>query len=50
MLPLQEGDVPATWADVSDLTSLTGYKPNTPIEVGISNFVDWYVDFYDIKL
>ncbi len=50
MLPIQEGDVPATWADASNLTHLTGYKPDTPIEVGIGRFVDWYVDFYGVKL
>jgi UDP-glucuronate 4-epimerase len=50
MLPIQEGDVPATWADAGNLTRLTGYKPDTPIEVGIGRFVDWYVDFYGVKL
>jgi len=50
MLPIQEGDVPATWADASDLTILTGYKPDTSIETGVGNFVDWYVDFYGVKL
>ena len=50
MLPIQEGDVPATWADASDLTKLTGYKPDTSIETGVGNFVDWYVEFYGVKL
>ncbi|EMS33494.1 dTDP-glucose 4,6-dehydratase [Mariniradius saccharolyticus AK6] len=46
MLPLQMGDVPATYADVSDLIRDTGYKPNTPVEEGVAKFVSWYRDFY----
>ena len=46
MLPLQPGDVPDTYADVSDLVNDVGYKPNTSVEEGISNFVKWYMDFY----
>ncbi len=49
MLPMQPGDVKSTYADVSDLIEDLGYKPDTPIEKGISNFIDWYLDFYDIK-
>ncbi len=45
-LPLQPGDVPATYADVSDLMSDTGFKPSTPVPEGIQNFVDWYLDYY----
>lgn len=45
-LPLQPGDVPATYADVQDLINDVGYKPDTPIETGIENFVKWYRDFY----
>ncbi len=45
-LPLQAGDVPATFADVSDLVEDLGYKPATPIQEGINKFVDWYVEFY----
>ncbi len=48
MLPMQPGDVPATWADVSDLRNAVGYEPNTPIEVGIKNFVEWYREFYKV--
>ncbi len=48
MLPLQPGDVPATWADVSDLIEDLGYKPNTPITEGIQKFIDWYRKFYTI--
>ncbi|MCU0734754.1 MAG: NAD-dependent epimerase [Methylotetracoccus sp.] len=46
MLPMQDGDVPDTYADVDDLMRDTGYRPRTPIEVGIARFVDWYKDFY----
>jgi UDP-glucuronate 4-epimerase len=50
LLPLQAGDVPDTWADVEDLVSDVGYRPNTPVEVGVRRFIDWYLDYYDIKL
>lgn len=46
MLPMQPGDVPATYADVSDLQNDVGFKPATPIETGVKNFVSWYMDFY----
>jgi UDP-glucuronate 4-epimerase len=42
LLPLQPGDVPETYADVDDLTRDVGYKPDTPIEIGIARFVQWY--------
>lgn len=45
-LPLQPGDVPATYADVDDLVRDVGYKPTTPIETGIRRFVDWYLDYF----
>ncbi len=48
MLPIQPGDVPSTYADVSDLINDLGYKPNTSIEEGISNFVDWYREFFGV--
>jgi UDP-glucuronate 4-epimerase len=48
-LPLQAGDVPSTYADVSDLIRDLDYKPETTIQEGIENFVDWYVDFFQIK-
>lgn len=48
MLPIQAGDVPATWADVSDLTSDLNYKPYTPVKKGIENFVKWYRSFYNV--
>lgn len=49
LLPIQEGDVPATYADVDDLIRDVGFKPETPIETGISNFIDWYVDYYKVE-
>lgn len=45
-LPLQPGDVPATYADISDLTRDTGYMPKTDVKEGIKNFVEWYRNFY----
>ncbi|ARN56310.1 NAD-dependent epimerase [Sedimentisphaera salicampi] len=48
MMPIQPGDVPATWADVTDLTENLGYRPNTPIEDGVNRFVQWYRDFYNV--
>ena len=45
-LPLQAGDVPATFADVEDLTADVGFKPATPIAEGIGRFVAWYRDYY----
>ncbi|ERM83923.1 NAD dependent epimerase/dehydratase [Rhodonellum psychrophilum GCM71 = DSM 17998] len=47
MLPLQQGDVPATFADVSDLVRDTGYKPATSVEDGVTAFVEWYNKFYN---
>ena len=46
LLPLQPGDVPDTFADVEDLVRDVGYKPATPVEVGIRRFVDWYLEYY----
>ena len=48
-LPLQAGDVPATYADVIDLVNELGYKPETPVQVGINKFVDWYLDFFKVE-
>jgi UDP-glucuronate 4-epimerase len=45
-LPMQPGDVEATCADVSDLARDVGFAPNTPLEVGIGRFVEWYREFY----
>jgi UDP-glucuronate 4-epimerase len=48
MLPLQPGDVPATYADVDALIKDVDYKPNTSIEEGVAKFVEWYRDFYKV--
>lgn len=48
MLPLQAGDVPATYADVDDLMRDVGFKPSTAIEVGIARFVEWYREYYKV--
>lgn len=46
MLPMQQGDVAATYANIDNLSSLTGYSPSTTIEDGIRNFVDWFKEYY----
>jgi UDP-glucuronate 4-epimerase len=46
LLPLQDGDVPNTYADVEDLAKDFSYKPSTSIQEGISKFVDWYLEYY----
>ncbi len=48
LLPLQPGDVPDTWADVEDLVTDVGYRPATPVEVGVRRFVDWYREYYGV--
>ncbi len=48
LMPLQPGDVPATYADIDDLTDDVGFKPTTSIEVGIPRFIQWYREFYKI--
>jgi UDP-glucuronate 4-epimerase len=48
LLPMQPGDVPDTYADVSSLVNDTGYQPSTDVETGVKAFVDWYRDFYKI--
>lgn len=47
-LPLQPGDVPNTFADVTELQAATGYKPGTPVREGVRRFVEWYRDFYRV--
>lgn len=48
LLPLQDGDVPATYADVAALTAWTGFAPKTPVREGIARFVAWYRDYYRV--
>jgi UDP-glucuronate 4-epimerase len=47
-LPMQPGDVPATYADIEELSRSIDYRPSTPIEEGVSRFVDWYRSFYQL--
>jgi UDP-glucuronate 4-epimerase len=48
MMPMQPGDVPATYADVDDLMQDVGFQPATPIEEGISRFIQWYREYYGV--
>ena len=48
-LPLQLGDVPETFADIDDLVRDVGYRPATPVEVGVKRFVDWFCYYYGYK-
>jgi UDP-glucuronate 4-epimerase len=48
LLPMQPGDVPATWADTGLLTQLTGPMPRTPLADGVAAFVAWYRDYYQV--
>ena len=48
LMPMQPGDVPATWADAKLLQSLTGYVPSTDIKDGVARFTQWYRDYYDV--
>lgn len=45
-LPMQAGDVPATYADTADLAAATGFTPKTPVKLGIARFVEWYRNYY----
>ena len=47
-LPMQPGDVHATYADVDDLAADTGYRPFTPIGEGLKSFVSWYREYYGV--
>ena len=46
MLPMQPGDVPATWADTTLLRALTGYAPQTQVPEGAAEYVDWFRSYY----
>jgi len=48
LLPMQDGDVPATYADTDALREWVGFQPSTPIEAGIARFVAWYRDYYRV--
>jgi UDP-glucuronate 4-epimerase len=47
-LPMQPGDVPATFADTADLAAAIGFAPQTSIQEGVSKFVEWYRSFYSV--
>jgi UDP-glucuronate 4-epimerase len=47
-MPIQPGEVPATFADVDDLARDVGFAPKTPVEIGMKKFIDWYRDFYGV--
>ena len=47
-MPMQKGDVKATWADSSLLKELTDYRPQTDIKSGIKKFIEWYLDYYKV--
>jgi len=49
-LPMQDGDVKSTYANIDDLTKLTGFAPSTSLEYGIKMFVDWYRQYYSISI
>lgn len=46
-LPMQDGDVPETYADVTETTDITGYKPTTSIREGVPKFIEWYKEYYN---
>jgi len=48
MMPMQTGDVPATWANADLLEALTGYRPQTDVRTGIAQFVSWFRDYYEM--
>jgi UDP-glucuronate 4-epimerase len=48
LLPMQPGDVPATFADTTDLERDLGYRPDTPIQTGVDRFIAWYRGFYGV--
>ncbi|MFZ2958343.1 MAG: NAD-dependent epimerase [Candidatus Ozemobacteraceae bacterium] len=48
LMPIQPGDVPATFADIEDLARDVGFAPSTPLETGLSRFVDWYREYYQV--
>ena len=49
LLPMQPGDVPATYADIDDLERAVGFRPSTPLEEGIARYVAWYREYYELS-
>lgn len=50
MMDIQPGDVPATHADTTALENYVGFRPNTSVEDGVANFIDWYKEFYKVSI
>ena len=48
-LPLQVGDIKSTLSDTKKLKQLVNHKPNTSVRYGIGKFIDWYLDYYNVK-
>ncbi|WP_423149741.1 NAD-dependent epimerase [Rubrolithibacter danxiaensis] len=48
-LPMQDGDVTATWADITDLENILGYKPRVSVQEGVKRFISWYKYFYQVQ-
>ena len=48
LLPMQPGDVKETYADIEDLVADTGFRPQTPLSVGIDRFVRWYREYHGV--
>jgi len=48
-LPMQNGDVIKTWADISGMKKMMGYEPKVSVSEGVRNFLNWYKDFYQVK-
>ena len=48
LVAIQPGDVPETYADIDDLARDFGFSPNTPLEVGLARFVEWYRHYYQV--
>lgn len=48
LLPMQSGDVPDTYADVDDLIQDVGFKPSTPVEIGVEKFIEWYRSYFKV--
>ena len=49
MLDLQAGDVLSTWADISELREITGYRPKFEVKEGVKQFIDWYKGYYNVQ-
>lgn len=50
LMPMQDGDVESTFADVEDLFAAVSFRPSTPLEEGLSRFIDWYSSYYMVPV